>query len=132
MFLHSLSIPALGIWLEIKTGKKVDCRQYVYEYHTVFDIIRYIYDVIIRLSMVLVTLAVGEIWSGKKVTSTQRVTEEPNSYTEYLEDMSMTSKDHSAMQNDYKQKGENVERLLISGVVFTSLDHVFHRFLIGV
>ena len=36
MLAHSLSIPAMGIALEIRTGRVTDCESYVYEYHTVY------------------------------------------------------------------------------------------------
>ena len=64
MLAHSLSIPALGIALEIRTGRATDCESYVYEYHTVYwilDTIRYMYDVGIRLFIVLAMLAIGLI-----------------------------------------------------------------------
>lgn len=72
MLAHCLSIPALGIALEIRTGTGSNCKPYVYEYHTVYwilDIFRYIYDVAVRLFMVLATLAVGSIWSEDKEES---------------------------------------------------------------
>ena len=130
MLAHSLSIPALGIALEIRTGRATDCESYVYEYHTVYwilDTIRYMYDVGIRLFMVLAMLAVGLIWFEKDVENkdienrdiennyTQPENThsgEPKSYKEYLKDREITSESYSTAWKDYVDKGRRVEYIL--------------------
>lgn len=65
MLVSSLSVPLLGMSLEIKHGHEANCKDYIYEHHTVYwilDIFRYLHDVTIRVLMFLATVAVGEIW----------------------------------------------------------------------
>lgn len=115
MLAHSLSIPALGIALEIKTGKGSNCEPYIYEYHTVYwilDIIRYLYDVAIRLFMVLATLAVGNIWEASESMESDAHPEEPKTYRQYLEDRESVSQDHATRWHDYIQRGRRIEYIL--------------------
>ena len=74
MFLHCLSVPVLGIVLEIKNGRESNCEGYIYEYHTVYwilDVVRYLHDVVIRLMMLLATMVIGTIWSEESETETE-------------------------------------------------------------
>ena len=115
MLAHSLSVPALGIALEIRTGRETDCRPYVYEYHTVYwilDVFRYLYDVAIRLLMVLAMLAIGCIWDEDEHIRDEDEGKEPESYREYLEDRVAASKDYSKRWKLYIKKGERVKHIL--------------------
>ena len=118
MLAHSLSIPALGIALEIRTGRATGCESYVYEYHTIYwilDTIRYMYDVGIRLFMVLAMLAVRLIWKEVESNYTQPENThsgEPESYKEYLKDREITSESYSTAWKDYVDKGRRVEYIL--------------------
>lgn len=122
MLVHSLSVPALGITLEIKSGKGSNCKPYVYEYHTVYwilDVIRYLYDVVVRLFMVLATLAVGVIWSEENEIACDNASEnvgasqqEPTTYMQYLEDREIANEDHSTRSQEYIERGKRVECIL--------------------
>ena len=113
MFAHSLSVPVLGILLELRRGHEADCPGYVYEYHTVYwimDVIRYLHDVVIRLLMFLATLAVGVIWSSKTKENTDN--QELERYEDYLEDREITNRDHKSRTEDYDQKGTEIRHIL--------------------
>lgn len=115
--MHSLSIPALGIVLEMKHGRETNCADYVYEYHTVYwtlDFIRYLHDVVIRILMILATVIIGEIWSQKSDHDFQKddtCETEPKQYVDYLTDREVTSEDHKNRTEDYIEKGSEVERI---------------------
>ena len=119
MLVHSLSIPLLGIALEITHGNKLKltCESYIYEYHTIYwilDIVRYVHDVAIRLMMVLATMAIGMVWSREDVAGEEDEADakEPETYVEYLQDRDVTSKDHEIRTKDYAERGSKVERIL--------------------
>ena len=118
MFVHSLSVPALGIVLEVSAGKGVKCEPYVYEYHTAYwilDIFRYIYDVIVRLFMVLATLAVGSIWNSKSPTETfppSSPRREPTTRRDYLADRDDVNQSYIEKWKEYIRRGKEVERIL--------------------
>ena len=118
MLLHSISIPALGVVLEIEHG---GCKSYVNEFFLllwIMDIIRFLYDVLARMLMVLATMAVGHIWSEncKNKTCEEDATSEscpevPMNCEVYLEDRKIVSQDHSKRSLEYIIKGEKVERI---------------------
>ena len=120
MMIHSLSIPSLGIVLELKNGRDTQCDPYVYEHHTLYwilDVVRYLHDVFGRLFMVLAMLAVSMIWfEGEQQCTALEDTDscpmEPISYEEYLEEREDAVLDHSKRTQDYTQRGEKVERIL--------------------
>ncbi len=117
ILIHSLSIPILGIVLEIRHGHESNCEGYIYEYHIVywiFDVIRYLHDVVIRLLMFLATVAIGVIWSKELEVKTEvsQDTKEPQDYVEYLKDRGIASEDHKIRMKDYVKRGGEVERIL--------------------
>ena len=120
MFIHSESVPALGIVLELQHGQEIDCKDYVYEYHVVYwllDIIRYLHDVAIRTLMVLATIVIGQLWHNDELESTKDLedktkTIEPEEYADYLKDRDETSEDHKMRTKEYAQAGSEVERIL--------------------
>ena len=124
MFIHSLSIPVLGMILELQSGQDVNCEDYFYEHHTVYwalDIIRYIHDVAIRILMILATIVIGELWSSnlpkrseEENESESRNASEPESYdiNTYLNDRKETNEDHETQTKKYAEIGGQVERIL--------------------
>ena len=111
MSIHSLSIPALGIALEIQHGTGVNCDAYVYEHHVVYwmpDVIRYIYDISIRVFLMLATIVVNKIWLYDEEESDSH-TKEPETYSEYLQDRAVTNEDHKSRTDDYIGRGGKVE-----------------------
>lgn len=107
MLVLSLSVFVLGVLLEIRHGHDVNCHGYVYEHHTVLwilDVIRCIHDVVIRLLMFLATVAIGNIWLGRKMK-----TDTNSDNEDYLEDRTVVSKFHELRMNDYDERGEKVK-----------------------
>ena len=83
LLVHCLSIPALGIILELKHGEEANCEGYVYKHHTAYwilDVVRYLHDVAICLVIFLATVTVGAIWSRRSVYRIDDVTDEPSNY----------------------------------------------------
>ena len=114
LLVHCLSIPALGIILELKHGEEANCEGYVYEHHTVYwilDVVRYLHDVAIRLVIFLATVTVGAIWSRRSVYRIDDVTDEPSDYEYYLNDKAAASQDHKRRTDAYTEKGCLVKRI---------------------
>lgn len=116
--LSSISVIALGVVLELTEARKSNCK-HSYRYYTMtiwlLDIIRYLYDVTIRMFMMLATIAVGVIWSKDvsiPVVINETRTTEPSNHKEYLEDKMVTSLDYTARREDYIQRGEKVKNIL--------------------
>ena len=118
--IDSLSIPSLGIVLELRNGRETQCDPYIYEYYTIswtLDFIRYLHDVFIRLFMVLAMLAVGMIWFEREEQcdaseETDSYPAEPKNYEEYLEEREFAIRDHRSRTQDYTQRGGKVEQIL--------------------
>ena len=116
MLIHSLSIPILGIILEIQHGRGLNCKKYIYEHHTVywiFDIVRYLHDVAVRILIFLATIVIGQIWSKELQTvEEENDSNEPTDYMEYLADRGIVCEDHQTRTKDYAKRGCEVERIL--------------------
>ena len=116
MLITSLSIPILGIILEIQHGRGLNCKKYIYEYHAVYwilDIVRYLHDVAVRIIMFLATIVIGQIWSLELQTvEKENNLNEPANYTEYLADRNIVCEDHQTRTIDYAKRGREVERIL--------------------
>lgn len=114
MVVHSFSVPALGIVLELQ--KRSDCVAYVHEFHVLYwllDVVRYAYDIVVRLLMILTTIAIGGIWSDDdNITEEDSFTSEPKDYSDYLKDRKATNEDHVKRAEDYTQKGDQVKRIM--------------------
>jgi hypothetical protein len=114
MLPHALSIPAIGIVLEIKHS---GCKSEFFLLLWIMDIIRFLYDVLARMLLVLATMAVGHIWSENRRDKAQEdedavpCPEVPTSYAVYLEDRKIASQDHSKRSLEYIMKGRKVERI---------------------
>ena len=66
---HSLSIPRLGIGLEVERAHEIGCKNYVYGHHVLYwflDVVRYLHDVVIRLSLIALVGGVNRIWMYPK------------------------------------------------------------------
>ncbi len=67
LVIHSLAVPVFGIFLEIQAGKSIDCDAYTYYgYYSIYwilDIFRYIYDIGVRLFMVMAMIVASRIWT---------------------------------------------------------------------
>ena len=113
MLAHSLSVPALGIVLETR---RAHCREYIHEYYTihwVLEVVRCLYDVGVRLLMILATMAIGVLWIESPLQREDRDEErEPKNFTEYLRDHEVTNKHHRAQSKDYIRRGREVEPIL--------------------
>ena len=119
MLLHSVSIPFLGIVLELQHGQDINSVDYVYKHHVVYwllDIIRYLHDIAIRVLMVLATMVIGELWCKKSksdnYTPNGTTEKEPDTCIEYLQDRESTSEDHRVRTKMYSEIGSQVERIL--------------------
>lgn len=115
LLIISLSVPILGIILEIRHGRK-NCEEYIYEHHTVYwllDIVRYLHDVIVRILLLLATIAIGGIWSEELQTGEiPQAATEPETYDNYLMDRDTVNEDHKIRTKAYVKRGGNVERIL--------------------
>ncbi len=133
--IHSLSVPGLGIALEIRHGKGVDCHTYPYYIYTLYwilDTIRYLYDIGVRLSMLLATIAIGRFWTepkrnenaedadkrnenaedpDKRNENAEDPDKEPETYSDYLQDRRIVNWDHKERSQDYSQRGSKVETI---------------------
>ena len=68
---HSLSIPSLGIGLEVERAHEIGCKKYIYGHHVLYwilDMVRYLHDVVIRLSLIALVGGVNHIWTNLKST----------------------------------------------------------------
>ena len=116
LLIHCLSIPILGIILEVKHGQEANCDGYVYEHHTVYwilDAVRYLHDVAIRLVIFLATVTVGAIWftdSDDKGDS-DNIEDEPNDRELYLRDKAAANQDHKCRMDAYTKRGTQVEHI---------------------
>lgn len=115
---HSLSVPAMGIYIEISQGKATACETYIYQYHVVywiFDIIRYLHDVLVRVLFILATAATHQIWSTDSIDKAIEDFEDnnrPQTLDEYLQDEKATCDDHKERLTQYEDKGNEVKAIL--------------------
>lgn len=107
LLIFSLSIPVLGIILEFQHG----CGAHTV--YWIFDIVRYVHDVAVRIIMLLATIVIGQIWSPELQTvQIENDSNEPTDYTEYLADRNIVCEDHQIRTMDYTDRGCKVERIL--------------------
>ena len=107
MLILSLSIPVLGIILEIQHG----CGSHAV--YWIFDTVHYVHDVAVRILMLLATVVIGQIWSLELQTvKKEKNSKEPTNYMEYLADRNIVCEDHQTRTKDYAKKGRKVERIL--------------------
>lgn len=117
LVLSSLSVPVLGLVSEAKHGSQ-HCDRYIYEHHFVYwilDIVRYLHDVVIRMLMIIATIAIGQLWSSTDNESENVPDDtecEPKNHDMYLKDREITSEDHRSRMQKYILKGGQVERTL--------------------
>ena len=127
MFIHSESIPFLGIMLKLQSDQDINCENYVHEHYTVYwvlDVIRYLNDVAIHILMILATIVIVELKSnndnytpedtnGSESANAQTENEpETCNITEYLNDRDETNKDHEMRTKEYAEIGSQVEHIL--------------------
>lgn len=133
MIINSLAVLAMGIAHEIMQDKVSNCISiYSQRYNVIYwflDIVRYIYDIVIRIFMIMATMAIGIIWSKKEANITinnEAPTDneasmegfllilkekEPLRYVNYLEDRNNVISNHKLQMDSYNKKGNEVKTI---------------------
>ena len=114
MTVHALLIASLGISLEVRHGHEKGCRSYPYQTYILYwilDAIRYGYDVLVRILLMIATVGIRNIWKSKDKRAEQHESSQPAKqvYADIIEDRDIVSSDHELKTKMYELKGRTVE-----------------------
>ena len=114
MTVHALSVASLGISLEVRHGHETGCRSYPYQTYILYwilDAIRYGYDVLVRILLMIATAGIRNIWKSNDKRAEQHESSQPAKqvYADIIEVRDIVSSDHELRTKTYILKGRTVE-----------------------